>query len=380
VLELVPPGTQIDFIGHRRIAYAISGALLLAGIVAVAVQGMRFGIDFAGGTEVAVRFARQEGVDEAAIRAIVESCGVQDPTVVRYGETSAPEFLVRFNRVGDTNESECPSPAGGEPAAAPAAPAGREAAAAPAAEAPAADAPGAPAPERLATSSATAVVDRLTPAMRAKLGELDVLSVDYVGPQVGDDLRRDGLKALGIATLGILAYIAYRFSSRFGPGAVVALVHDVLITAGIFAIFQLEFDLSVLAALLGLMGYSLNDTVIVYDRIRENMATHTKLNLEDVLNRSVNETLSRTLLTSLNTLATVLCLLFLGGEVIFGFALAMVIGIVVGTYSSIFVAAPILLFLEQRFGGGAKDTKSTGKPGRPGPSGGKKLRAKAQAA
>jgi preprotein translocase subunit SecF len=379
VLELVPPGTQIDFIGHRRIAYAISGTLLLAGVVAVMVQGMRLGIDFAGGTEVAVRFAHEEGVDEAAIRAIAESCGVQDPTIVRYGETSAPEFLVRFNRVSDANERECPSAAGEAPAApapTPAPPAGGDAAA------PAAGAPGAPAPvpaERLASSSATAVVDRLTPALRTKLGDLDVLSVDYVGPQVGDDLRRDGLKSLGIATLAILAYIAYRFSSRFGPGAVVALVHDVLITAGIFAIFQLEFDLSVLAALLGLMGYSLNDTVIVYDRIRENMATHTKLNLVDVLNRSVNETLSRTLLTSLNTLATVLCLLFLGGEVIFGFALAMVIGIVVGTYSSIFVAAPILLFLEQRYGGGTKDAKSSGKP-KPGPSGGKKLRAKAQAA
>jgi preprotein translocase subunit SecF len=359
VLELIPPGTSIDFIGRRRIAYAISGALLLAGVVAVAVQGMRFGIDFAGGTEVAVRFAKQEGVDEASIRAVVESCGVQDPTVVRYGETSAPEFLIRFNRVGDTNEQECPTP---PEAAAPAAP-------------PAGEGQAAPPPERLATSSATAVVDRLTPAMRAKFGDLDVLSVDYVGPQVGDDLRRDGLKSLGIATLGILAYIAYRFSSRFGPGAVVALVHDVLITAGIFAIFQLEFDLSVLAALLGLMGYSLNDTVIVYDRIRENMATHTKLNLEDVLNRSVNETLSRTLLTSLNTLATVLCLLFLGGEVIFGFALAMVIGIVVGTYSSIFVAAPILLFLEQRFGGGTQAVKSSGKPGAA-----KKVRAKAQEA
>src|SRR5262249_51915182 len=157
--------------------------------------------------------------------------------------------------------------------------------------------------------------------------------------------------------LAILGYIAYRFSSRFGPGAVVALVHDVAITAGIFAIFQLEFDLSVLAALLGLMGYSLNDTIIVYDRIRENMSVHTKHDLVGVLNRSVNETLSRTLLTSLNTLATVMCLLLVGGEVIFGFALAMVIGIVVGTYSSIFVAAPILLFLEERFGDGTKDVK-----------------------
>jgi preprotein translocase subunit SecF len=359
VIELVPPGTQIDFIGRRHIAYAVSGFLLLAGVVAVLVQGMRWGIDFAGGTEVAVRFESTD-VDEAKIRALAESCGVIAPTVVRYGEVSAPEFLLRFNRVGDADEAKCPAPPA-EPEKA----AGEE--------------------RQIAANPAmTAVLDRLTLAMKQQLGELQILSVDYVGPQVGDDLRRDGLRSLFIATLAILGYIAFRFSSRFGPGAVVALVHDVLITAGIFAIFQLEFDLSVLAALLGLMGYSLNDTVIVYDRIRENMSLRTKHDLVDVLNRSVNETLSRTLLTSLNTLATVLCLLFLGGEVIFGFALAMVIGIVVGTYSSIFVAAPILLFLEQRFGGATGSGRSGDgretKSGKPGPSGGKKVRAKTAAA
>ena len=364
MLELIPPGTQIDFIGHRRIAYAISASLLIAGIVAIAVQGMRFGIDFAGGTEVAVRFDTEGKADEGVIRTLAEACGVLDPTVVRYGETSAPEFLIRFNRVGPANEAECPLAPEEQQKLADVDHATREIATSP---------------------GTTAVIDRLTLAMKQHLGGLQILSIDYVGPQVGDDLRRDGLRSLGIATLAILGYIAYRFSSRFGPGAVVALVHDVAITAGIFAIFQLEFDLSVLAALLGLMGYSLNDTVIVYDRIRENMSLHTKHNLVDVLNRSVNETLSRTLLTSLNTLATVLCLLFLGGEVIFGFALAMVIGIVVGTYSSIFVAAPILLFLEQRFGGAAgsgrsgdsRDAKASGKPG---PSGGKKARAKTAAA
>jgi preprotein translocase SecF subunit len=356
VIELVPPGTRIDFIGRRRIAYAISGGLLLAGVVAIAVQGMRWGIDFAGGTEVAVRFDAEAKADEGVIRTLAEACGVLDPTVVRYGETSAPEFLIRFNRVGEANASECPLAAEASEKLAAVDQATREIAASP---------------------GMTAVIDRLTLAMQQHLGAHEILSVEYVGPQVGDDLRRDGLTSLGIATLGILAYIAFRFSSRFGPGAVVALVHDVAITAGIFAIFQLEFDLSVLAALLGLMGYSLNDTIIVYDRIRENMSIHTKHNLVDVLNRSVNETLSRTLLTSLNTLATVLCLLLVGGEVIFGFALAMVIGIVVGTYSSIFVAAPILLYLEQRFGGGAQDVKSSGKPG---PGGGKKLRAKAEAA
>src|SRR5262245_27902855 len=301
---------------------------------------MRWGIDFAGGTEVAVRFESAD-VDEGKIRTLVEACGIVDPTIVRYGESGAREFLIRFNRIGDAREDECPAPPSESEAA------GEET-------------------HQIATNpAATEVIERLTPLLEKRLGSLQILSVDYVGPQVGDDLRRDGLKSLGIATLAILAYIAYRFSSRFGPGAVVALVHDVAITAGIFAIFQLEFDLSVLAALLGLMGYSLNDTIIVYDRIRENMSVHTKHNLVDVLNRSVNETLSRTLLTSLNTLATVLCLLLVGGEVIFGFALAMVIGIVVGTYSSIFVAAPILLFLEQRFGGGAgaaHDAKPSGKP------------------
>jgi preprotein translocase SecF subunit len=164
---------------------------------------------------------------------------------------------------------------------------------------------------------------------------------------------------MGIAMLCILVYVTFRFSSRFAPGAVAALVHDVLITAGIFVLFQLEFDLSVLAALLAIVGYSLNDTIIVYDRIRENMERRTKLDLADVLNESVNETLSRTLLTSLTTLGAVICLLLLGGEVIFPFALAMAVGIVVGTYSSIFVAAPMLLVLEQRFGA----SPSTGSKG-----------------
>lgn len=356
MIELIPSGTRIDFIGHRRIAYAISASLLIAGVVAVAVQGMRFGIDFAGGTEVAVRFDTEAKADEGRIRALAGACGVLDPTVVRYGETAAPEFLIRFNRVGEAAAAECPLASEDQEKL---------------------DAVDQATREVKASPGITAVVDRLTLAMQQHLGALEILSVEFVGPQVGDELRRDGLTALGIATLLILAYIAFRFSSRFAPGAVVALVHDVAITAGIFAIFQLEFDLSVLAALLALLGYSLNDTIIVYDRIRENMSVHTKHNLVDVLNRSVNETLSRTLLTSGTTLATVLCLLLVGGEVIFGFALALVIGIVVGTYSSIFVAAPILLYLEQRFGGGAQDVKTSGKPG---PGGGKKLRAKAEAA
>jgi len=334
VIEIVPSGTHIDFIGHRRIAFAISGVLLLAGLAAIFFQGLRLGIDFAGGTEVAVRFDAGTKVDEGVLRSLAGACSILDPTVVRYGETDAPEFLIRFNRTAEV-------PAGGDDC--PLTDEQRESLAA------VDQATGA----NSASSKTPSIVDRLTMAMRNQIGALDILSVEYVGPRVGDELRRDGLSALGIAIVLILIYIAFRFSSRFAPGAVIALIHDVLITAGVFAIFRLEFDLSVLAALLAILGYSLNDTIIVYDRIRENMSLRTKYDLEDVMNRSVNQTLSRTLLTSLTTLAAVICLLLVGGEVIFPFALAMAIGIVVGTYSSIFIASPAVLYLERRFGDGA---------------------------
>ncbi len=187
--------------------------------------------------------------------------------------------------------------------------------------------------------------------MGNEIGEVEVQRVEFVGPRVGGELRRDGITALGIACVLIVMYIAFRFSVRFAPGAVIALVHDVGITAGVFVIFGLEFDLRVLAALLAILGYSLNDTIIIYDRIRENMALRTKHDLVDVLNRSVNQTLARTVLTSGTTFVAVMALLFLGGEVIRPFAIAMSIGIVVGTYSSVFIAAPTLLWLETRLGG-----------------------------
>jgi len=176
-------------------------------------------------------------------------------------------------------------------------------------------------------------------------------------PDLGE-LRRDGLYAMGIASLLILAYIAFRFSTRFAPGAVLALVHDVSVTAGVFVIFGMEFDLRVLAALLAILGYSLNDTIIIYDRIRENMELRTKHDLVEVLNQSVNQTLARTILTSGTTMVAVMALLLVGGEVIRPFAIAMAIGIVVGTYSSIFIAAPTLLFLETRLKSGESSGKA----------------------
>jgi preprotein translocase SecF subunit len=223
------------------------------------------------------------------------------------------------------------------------------------------------------------LVDLLSRALTNEVGPLVVQRVEFVGPRVGGELRRDGVNALLIACVLILLYVAFRFSARFAPGAIVALVHDIGITAGLFVILGLEFDLRVLAALLAILGYS-----------RENMELRTKFDLEDVLNRSVNQTLSRTVLTSGTTLAAVLALLFLGGEVLRPFALAMVVGVFVGTYSSAFIAAPTLLWLENRFGDGGGEASHAPHSGTKRPSGaaprpskkdkkGKKGRAKARA-
>jgi preprotein translocase subunit SecF len=335
--ELVPAGTHIDFIGRRRLCAALSIGMLLASLAAIPIRGIRLGIDFAGGTEFQVRFAKGSNADEGAIRSVVTRCGVRDPSVVRYGETDESEFLIRF-RVDAEDGAE----GGSVGADCPLTDEEREQLAA------TAEAVGGESGESGDTGE---IVDRLTFALVNAVGPLDVERVEFVGPRVGSELRRDGLYALGIACLLILAYISFRFSLRFAPGAIVALVHDIGITAGLFVMFGLEFDLRVLAALLAIMGYSLNDTIIIYDRIRENMELHTKHDLVDVLNRSVNQTLSRTVLTSGTTMVAVLALLIVGGAVIRPFAIAMTIGIVIGTYSSVFIAAPTLLWLETRFGG-----------------------------
>ncbi|MCW8893622.1 MAG: protein translocase subunit SecF, partial [Deltaproteobacteria bacterium] len=179
-------------------------------------------------------------------------------------------------------------------------------------------------------------------------GSVDIRRVEMVGPQVGKDLRGKGLKAIFYAMLGILAYISWRFEFRFAVGAIVALIHDVVITLGIFSLFGKEIDLPIIAAFLAIIGYSLNDTIIVYDRIRENRGKHNKETFPFIVNRSINETLSRTLLTSGTTLLVVLALFILGGGVIHNFAFAMLVGVLIGTYSSIFVASPVLIFWEEK--------------------------------
>jgi preprotein translocase subunit SecF len=332
--ELIPPGTNFDFIGKRYWCIGISLALLAAGAVALAVRGVNLGIDFAGGTEVQLRFAEGVPVDEGAIRRVVSDCGIADASVVRFGDLGQMDYLVRFlgsdAAAAPAEAGSCPLSAEDQKRLLALAQAGGE-----------------------GGDRSNLQVERLRLALGQAVGGVEVERVEFVGARVGSDLRRGALTSLGVASLLILLYIGFRFSSRFAPGAVVALFHDMLITAGIFVIAGWPFDLTVLAALLTIMGYSLNDTIIIYDRIRENMQLHTKYDLVDVLNRSVNQTLSRTALTGGTTLLSCIALLVLGGPVVRPFAIAMAIGIVVGTFSSIYVAAPMLLFLERRFRGAA---------------------------
>jgi len=309
-MEIIRPDTNIDFIGKWKLAVGISIAVIVISLLAIPVRGIRLGLDFAGGHEIQVKFTEKLPQDEGVVRGLVTGLGVTEPTVVRFGEGDNAEFLIRFR--GEEGQQ------------------GK-------------------------------VADQVKAALEQAVGPVSLERVGFVGPKVGAELQSAGLKAVGISCLLILIYIGFRFSPRFAPGAVVALIHDIVITSGVFVILGYEFDLTVLAALLAILGYSLNDTIIVYDRIRENMALHTKHDLEDVLNRSVNQTLSRTLLTSGTTMLAVLALLVAGGPIIRPFALAMVIGIIVGTYSSIYIAAPTLLVLEQRWGTAPSvpSTKST---------------------
>jgi len=313
--ELIKPGTRIDFIGQRRLCAMLSVLVICASFVAIPIQGIRLGIDFAGGNEMQVKFV-DDAVDENSIRAVLgEVPDIEEASVVRFGAASENEFLVRF-RASDAVPAEAEGDAGVE----------------------------LPGEDR---------VQRFQEALQEGLGGVVIQRVEFVGPRVGAELQSDGLMSLFWASLAILIYVAFRFSSRFAPGAVVAVIHDLLVTAGIFVILGLEFDLRILAAMLAILGYSLNDTIIIYDRIRENMELRTKADLEEVLNLSVNQTLARTVLTSGTTLAALLALYFLGGEVIRPFAFAMLIGVAVGTYSSIYIASPLLLLLEGRMGGEA---------------------------
>ena len=341
-MEFIKPGTKVDFVGKRKIAYSISGALILLSIIALVVKGPRYGIDFAGGSVIQVKFAAP--VEIAKIKEGLRSVEIENATVQSVGDKKDNEYLIR-------------------------------------------------------TDAANVSAKEFTPALDKELEsatgtQVDIRRVEMVGPQVGTDLREKALLAMFFSLIFIAIYISGRFEFKwvqsgivalalgggvyaiystglslailiwvalvvtlvlfwilglkYALGAIVALIHDVTITVGIFTILEKEFTLTVIAALLTIIGYSLNDTIIVYDRIRENIKKLTKTPLGTIINRSVNETLSRTILTAGTVFVVLVSLFFLGGDIIHDFAFALLVGVVVGTYSSIYVASPIVLSWEER--------------------------------
>ena len=292
MLSILSGRTRIDFLGRRRLALALSGALLLVSLGSLAVRGLQFGIDFTGGILVEVGYP--DAVELTRVReALAAEPDFRDVVVQHFG--TSRDVLIRL----------------------------------------------APQPGRTNAQ----VSERVLQVLRTAEPQVELRRVEFVGPQVGRELAEKGALAMLFALIGILVYVTLRFEWRFAVGSVAALVHDVLITLGFFSVFAIEFDLSVLAALLAVIGYSLNDTIVVYDRIRENFRRIRKGSPLEVMNTSINQTLARTLMTSLTTLLVLIALFFLGGEIIHGFALALIVGVVVGTYSSIYVASAAALAL-----------------------------------
>jgi len=277
----------IDFVNKRKYAVVFSVLLLIVSVVSLGFQGLKLGIDFTGGTLIEVGYQQTANLED--IRTKLASANFKGTNVQYFG--SDTEVLIQL--------------------------------------------------ESQSISSA-----KLSSSIIQMLGEgIDVRRVEFVGPKVGEELTNDGGLALLYALIGILIYVAFRFEYRFALGSITALIHDVIITLGVFSIFQIAFDLTVLAAILAVIGYSLNDTIVVFDRIRETFLSTRRIEPIPIVNDALNQTLARTLMTSLTTLLVLLALFYLGGEVIHSFAGALIIGVVIGTYSSIFVASSMILAL-----------------------------------
>ena len=277
----------IDFVGKRKFAMIFSAVLLVLSIASISFQGLKFGIDFTGGTLIELGYEKTADLED--IRLKLSEGDFKGTNVQYFG--SDTEVLIQLE------------------------------------------------PQEVSSAKLSSSIIRM-------LGDgIDVRRVEFVGPKVGEELTNDGGLAMLYALIGILIYVAFRFEYRFALGSIAALVHDVIITLGIFSILQIEFDLTVLAAILAVIGYSLNDTIVVFDRIRENFLSTRQVEAEPIINEALNQTLSRTLMTSLTTLLVLLALFYLGGEVIHSFAGALLIGVIIGTYSSIYVASSMILAL-----------------------------------
>ncbi len=291
-MQIIQKTSHLDFMGARKLAFVISALAIIVAVGSFITRGLNFGIDFTGGVLLEVGY--EQTADLTAIRNTLAGAGFGDATVQNFG--SSQEVLIRLLQ----EEGQ----------------------------------------------SATEIRDQMLGVLRQESPDVVLRRVEFVGPQVGKELREQGGLAMLFALLMIMAYVTFRFQWKFSIGAVTALVHDVVITVGVFSVLRLPFDLSVLAAVLAVIGYSLNDTIVVFDRIRENFLRIRKTTAADIVNVSINQMLGRTIITSFTTLLVLFALFFLGGETIHAFSLALIIGIVVGTYSSIYIASTTALALD----------------------------------
>lgn len=300
-LSFIPQNTHIDFIGIRWIAFILSIAMVLGTFALVGVKGLNYGIDFTGGTLVEIR--AEQTPDLADLRTELNNLDLGSVSIQEFGAPT--DLMIRIPEQ---------KPVAG-----------------------------------VATADVQKqAIEKLKSTLSEKLGTVDFRRVEYVGPQVGDELKKQALWAVLFALGGILVYVALRFEWQYGVAAILALLHDVISIVGFYALFGLNFDLTAVACVLMIAGYSINDTVVIFDRIRETVVKHRKMPLPDLLNRAINDTLSRTIVTGLTTLLALLALWVFGGEVIREFVNAMLFGVLLGTYSSVFMAAPILLYLRIR--------------------------------
>jgi preprotein translocase subunit SecF len=294
-IRFIPPGTNFPFVPNRRIAFLFSALLVVGSVIALFTQGLNFGIDFRGGILMEIRTPGPS--DVPTIRSTLSELGLGDVSIQEFGTET--DVLIRIQRQDGDERAQL------------------------------------------------AAIE----AVKAALGsEVDYRRTEFVGPTVGEELKEAGTLAVGLALISILLYIWFRFEWQFGVGAIIALSHDIISTIGLFALIQHEFNLATVAAVLTIAGYSINDTVVVFDRLRENLRKYKRMELSELFNMSINETLSRTTMTSLTTLLALLAIYFFGGAVLADFALAMIWGVCIGTYSSVFIAVPLLLYVNLKRG------------------------------
>lgn len=291
-MEIIKSNTRIDFLRHSNLALILSALVLLAGIASLFVRGLDFGLDFTGGTLIELHYPQAPEMGE--VRQTLEQEGFDEFIVQTFG--TARDIVVRIPTADDGESS---------------------------------------------ADISTRVLD----ALSSKVSDIEMRRVEFVGPQIGKELAEQGGLALLYVLIGVLLYISFRFQWRFAVSAVGALVHDVLLVLGMLSIFQVSFDLTVVAAILAMIGYSLNDTIVVFDRLRENFQTMRKGTPAELTNLAINQMLGRTVMTSLTTLLVLIALFYFGGEIIHAFAFTLIAGVVVGTYSSVYIAGSLAVKL-----------------------------------